>query len=254
MDIHINITIPQAASALPAGYRLARIRKHGDPQMVKNGYDINQLYPDGSIIATFQATGVYTPPVLDWSAVTKFNRLTASDMYRIAKAQLKAFGVPHDDPLRQMDVVLSDGYTLRQKMGWMYQNRSAGSPATLVMWGEGEWWEDGQKCYGTMVSGGNLVAVSDMLYTFNIRMPQEIYKRDVIMRRLLSFRRADLDADPLERPHLWEKATCVYKDNRFSEFTPKGIIYLPVALDARDFPMNTTVQPEAYYLPTEWME
>jgi hypothetical protein len=253
MTIHINITPHHAMP--PDGYILMRVRKWGDPIMVAQAdCSVYKRYAAGQEpVGTFQVVELHTPPIGDWSAVTKYNRLTREDMLKVARAQLIAFGRADLDPIRDMTVPLSDGWTLKQKMGWMYQSWSGG-PTSLTMWGQGEWWEEGEKRYGTMVNGGEMVAVSEAIHTFYVRLRGETTERDVTMRRLLPFRRADLDKDPRVYPWLWQRATCVYKGDDTSIYTPKGLVYLPVALDWREFDISGAQEPTGYFLPIDWME
>lgn len=238
------------ASNLPAGYTLRRIREWGDPVMVAQGnYDIDLR----GGVPTFQVIEVWIPEVATWGAVKNFNRLTAADIYQIARAQLVAFGVGDWDPLTDQNRLLSDGFTLKQKMGWLYQpNWEPGTPPGLTLWGAGEWWEPGDKYYGTMLSGGEFIAASNMVFTFNCILPGDKVKRDRFMRRVYPFHRADLGKDPRRYPWLWQQASCVYAGNRTSRATPKGIIHLPVALNPSEFKFSGA-DPQAYYVPVDWL-
>jgi hypothetical protein len=250
VTVSINIYKPP----VPSGYSLMRVRKWGEPVMSEQGdFDIYKRYasPD-TAIGTFQVVELYKDPIKDWSAITCFNTLTNLELIKVAQAQLRAFGHSDWDAVRDMEKPLRDGYSLKQKMGWMYQNWSGG-PATLTMWGSGEWWEPGEKRFGIMVSGGGLVAVSNTTYTFSVRLRGYTTVRPVVMRKILPFRRADLEKNPLQYPYLWQKASCVYKNNNFSDSTPKGVVYLPVALDWREFPINSVYTPTGYYIPVDWL-
>jgi hypothetical protein len=243
---------------LPTGYQVRTVRKWGDPIMVaQGGFSINGRYGDPTIaIGTFEVIDLYIAEqgvwVGSWGSVSNFNRLSAADMVLIAKAQLKAFGRAELDPIKDMTVNL-DGYTLKQKMAWMYQANWTGGPPGLTMWGAGDWYETGEKRYGTMVCGGEQVAVSNIVELVNSELPGETQKRSVKMRKLLDFKRVDFSKDPRVYPWLWNRATCVYHNDRFSVSTPKGIIYLPVALNANEFDFSGTKTPE-YFIPDDWLE
>jgi hypothetical protein len=177
-------------------------------------------------------------------------------MMRIANLQLLDFGYPHGmsdaELLAVKDKPLRDGYTLGQKMGWLYFDLSDGGRPSCELFGNGEWWATTDAAFGMMVNGGQKVAVGERKI-FTVQMPQESAKRAVPMRELVPFRRADFGKQYQTHPYLIQRATVAnHPGSRYGDY-PRGYVYVPVVLHAGDFPAFGTFQPARYYLPESWL-
>jgi hypothetical protein len=232
--------------------------------MVNFSYDTAQRMEIGSFqVIELAIFGRYSGDTADrwvgnWGAVTNFNRLTHSDMMHIARQQVRQFGYNWTDAelIDRQAQVLPDGYSLKQKMGWLYQDMTTtDGPPGLEMWGQGEWYNAPEIRYGTMIHGGQKVAVSNTVTDLWITLPgvsSGVYFM-VKCRKLLPFRRADLTR-PITDDWLWNRCTVAhYPDNGYGD-APKGHIYAPVALAPDEFDFTGTFTPTAYYVPEVWLE
>lgn len=258
----LTIIFPPKTTTPAPGYSVRTVKKWGG-EMVQYSYDTTIRMNIGSFqVIELAIIGRYPGETVDkwfgsWGAVTNFNRLTHSDMMNIARQQVRQFGYNWTDTelISKQTVTLPDGYNLKQKMGWLYQDMTGASVPGLEMWGWGEWYTATEVRYGTMVHGGQNVAVSDELTTLRITLPGDFPNtvKDVPCRKLLAFRRADL-ARPITDNWLWNRCTVANHPGNGYGDAPKGRIYAPVALDARDFDFAGSFVPSAYYIPEIWLE
>lgn len=256
LEIVIHQPEPPPPSQTPNGYQKRFVRKWYDPIMVQQGnYSLEQRFPAGQITGTFAIVTPYIPEAGGWSSISNYFVLTHEHLIKIARAQLAAFEVPHWDPIKDMDKPLLDGWTLKQKMAWIYQaNWQTGTKPGLTMWGAGEWWEPGQKRYGAMVNAGEPLFVSNDTIDLLCTLPNDKVDRWRKMRSIYVFKAADLTLDPIENPCLWQNATCSYLNRPHSINTPKGNIKLPICPSADDFPFRNNIRPSGYYIPDDWLE
>lgn len=268
-DIYISVQ-PHAESGPdivppPPGYTLRRVRPWHDPIMASYGYSVMR---GGKMIGQFQVVTCYltgydptkgeTPLterwVGQWSAIANYNRMGQADLLRLARMQLLEFGYPFSMSDRELLAMkfkkLPDGYSLQEKIGWLYQGNVKGA---TVMWGSGDWDKALYADYGTMVNGGQLVAVSNNVRTFRVRMPERSYDETVEMRELLTFRRADLGKTHKQYPYLAQYATVANVPNSSYGENIRGHVICPVALNADDFRFGSTFRPTRYYLPEIWL-
>ena len=211
--------------------KLFRLRRWGDPVMLKLGYDVDQVKT-----TNFQAMALYNKET-GFGAVTNFIR------------------IPHDevDKLRNMQfeqVVDGKTYSKDNKMNWlcsfrgslyMYENKDDDWPtAANIRW-------------GTVALGGNLVQV-DGFEDIKVKLPGEKAAAIHRMARVVGFRKTDWTR-PLEEllaEGLVHRCYCAYKGNKFGD-SPKGIVYSPF-YGPQDWDFSGAKQPSDFYIPTEYFE
>jgi hypothetical protein len=197
----------------------------------------------------------------DLSAITQFNRLTHADIMRLANIQLLPFGYPANMSDAEIMYVraatLSDGYSLNQKMNWLIN--AGGGKANNVMWVRAEggapttWYQASEVCYGTMVNGGQKVAVSEEKCIVQARLKNMTAVQPIVCHKLMPFKRADFSNVGLLPNHLLQYATVANPPNDgYGEYI-RGHVICPVALDSNDFDFAGTFKPSAYYLPADWL-
>lgn len=199
--------------------------------------------------------------VRDWSAVTQKVRITHDDMMRIANVNLLDFGHPQnmsDDAIRAVkDVRLADGYTLNQKMKWLYNNQKAGNPDPYApMWGYGEWyaatWKEAdgtlhpfQGNYGCMAWGGRQIAASRATRVFSVVLPAEpqgTRPHPITMRQICPFTRDDFGT---RLEWLMPRATVAnHPGSQFGDY-PRGYVYSPGVFERPGY---------EYWIPISWLE
>jgi hypothetical protein len=239
--VNINIKIKQVYSP-PAGYSVHRVKRWGeDDVMLRNTWDVRQRGGGGqfSMVEPYlvRADGSW---VGQWGAISNYSRLTHADMLSISNWQF----AEQASETQYFDV--------NQKMAYLYQPQD-GTPGTEI-WGDGNWSTTVNAKYGHMVHAGQLVALSDALTFFNVKMPGELSRRDVVMRELLMFRRSDFSKSFASHPWLVQKATVSlpmdsYPWNRYGDY-PRGTVYMCVMLDPQDFPANNGAVKA--FIPVEW--
>lgn len=241
----------------PDDFYVTKVRPWDDPIMMAAGFDSALRGQVGQFqVVTCYVTVQGGKWAGSWSAVSNNSKLNHSDMMKLANTQLLdfdyPFGMSDKDLIAVRNLPLRDGFTLQQKMGWLYQSDSDSRPS-LEMWGSGEWYETTEARFGSMVNGGQMVKVSKTLYPFTVQMPNESSKRVVQMQELTTFRRADWGKSNKDFPYLLQKATTAsYPGNVYGEH-PRGFIYVPVALNPIDFPLSGSNIGDKYYLPAEWL-
>jgi hypothetical protein len=245
----------------PDDYELMMVRRWDEPVMQSYGFSVNR---GGAPVGQFQVVTCYVWSETEgrwsgqWSAISNYNKLTHSDMLNIGRLQLLEhhypFWIDGEDLLLMQNVVLPDGFTLKQKMGWLYNPLTQWSekPATEI-WGIGEWHETTEARFGTMVNGGQMVAVSKERRIFQVRMPERMTVENVPMRKLLTFKRADFGKSHEQYPYLLQWATAAnLPDNSYGEYM-RGHIAVPVALEPDEFDFSGIFRPTDYYLPEVWL-
>ena len=248
---------PDGVVAPPPGFVLRKVRPWDDPIMNSYGYDVSR---GGTPKGQFQVITVFVWSELlsrwagQWSAIANYNKLTHADMLNLARMQLLEFGYPYSisdaDLLAMKTKVLPDGWTLQQKMGWLYVKEPG-----AVMWGDSaDWWNANEIRYGTMVNGGQLVAVAAATRTFMVQMPNQTGEHPVLMRELLTFKRSDFGKTHLQYPYLAQYATVANLPNNQYGETIKGHVICPAALNPTEFDFAGTFQPTHYYLPDVWLQ
>jgi hypothetical protein len=214
------------------GSKLYRVRKWGDPVMVKYGFDVNVVNT-----TNFQAVGLYNDGNREFGAVSNFIRIS------------------HEEVMRLKAMQIEDNYVARitdwrsQKMNWLCKHAG-----TIYFFDKtyGSWRSASEICWGTLALGGNLVQV---VGTQVIRAKlRDGTKRDVEMARLQGFTELDWGRplDDLLAEGLVHRCFCAYKSNHFGD-SPKGIVYSPFfSPRGRDF--AGLAEAKALYIPTEWLE
>lgn len=242
-------------------YELRTVLSWDYPLMQSYGFDVSR--GAGDPIGQFQVIPLYVVDSLGnwcgtWSAVSNYNKLTHSDMMNVARTQLlehhiSAFDMTDNQILNMISTVLPDGYSLKQKMGWLYQSMVAyGSPAQ-EMWGLGDWYKTSEGRFGTMVHGGQLVAVSTDFQFFNVQMPTRSHKEYVGMREVLTFKRSDFGKSHADFPHLVQWATSAnLPNNTYGEYM-RGHIAVPCPLDPVDFDFVGSFPAQKYFIPNIWL-
>ena len=104
--------------------------------------------------------------------------------------------------------------------------------------------------WGSIALGGNLVMVEEIVDM--VAKPPDGNRREMKMAKLVSFRKTDWGKTWQTHPHLVHRAYCAYKNNQFGD-SPKGIVYSPF-FSPLDWDFGGTLQPQAWYIPLEWLE
>lgn len=255
MNVTARITFP--ASLLPAPFDIFETRKWGDPAVLNGNYSTKLRLVDGVEYGQFSFFGVYCEDTRSFDAQDNTNRLTHADMMRIANMQLYSWDTLRyplgmsDVAIREVRKITLDGYTLDQKMGWLYNDLNENPKPNSALWGVGPWdVADGVK-YGCQVWAGNAVKCSLQTYTVVAQYPADKVNVSITLRELVPFRRADFAKPARLYPHLWNVCTVANKNDVFGN-APRGTIYCPVALDWREF--GGSVSPARYGFPAEWLK
>lgn len=258
LSIVLNRLKPYAEQ-LPPGYEARQVLPWSSPVMQSYGYSVNR---GGNPVGQFQVVTcfVWSDTIGrwagQWSAVSNFNTLTGADLLDVARLQLLEFGysptISDAELIAMRSHTLPDGYTLHQKMDWLYKDASNGGPGT-ILWGTGDWWACSEAKYGTMVNGGQWVAVKQVPRTFHVQMPERPAVEAVRMRELLTFSRADFGKSHAAFPYLTQWATVANLNDSYGEY-PRGHVACPVALNPAEFDFSGQFQPTGYFLPEVWMD
>lgn len=247
-------------SDIPLGYDVYKVKPWSDPYMQSIGYS---AFTRGNV-GQFQ---VVSPFIFDaqfnycgtLSSNTNFSRMTRADAFKLANHQLLnfgyAWGLSEQKIISLLNVYLPDGYTLKQKMGyliwgsnlWGAQMRSRGDWYDYLKDADGRYIldRDGKKqevevqFIGMVHGGQKILASSEIKVIFGTPM-----------RRMINFRRSDWGKHYDKYPYLMQRVTVASTPNNVYGEYPKGIVNCPVALDPRDFRFYTsTFKPDSYWLP-----
>ncbi len=212
--------------------KLYKVRKWGDPVMVKYAFDVYQVNT-----TNFQAVGLYNNGSREFGAITNFIRISHAEVMRLKAMQIE------DDYVAKVDDWRS------QKMNWLCKFRG-----TIYFFDEpsDQWRTAPYIRWGTLALGGNLVQVVD-IEVIEAKMRDGI-KRKVEMARLKGFRASDWNRplDELLAEGLVHRCFCAYKDNHFGD-SPKGIVYSPF-YSPQDWDFAGIAKADALFIPTEWLE
>lgn len=214
------------------GSNLYRVRKWGDPVMVKYGFDVNRLNT-----SNFQAVGLYNNGNKEFGAVSNFIRISHAEVLRLKAMQIEDNYVTKREDWRS------------QKMNWLCKFRG-----TIYFFdNDSDDWRTAPRIrWGTLALGGNLVQV---VGTEIIRAKmRDGITRQVEMARLKGFTVSDWDrpVDDLLAEGLVHRCFCAYRNNHFGD-SPKGIVYSPF-YSPEDWDFAGTAKATALYIPTEWLE
>jgi hypothetical protein len=214
------------------GSRLYRVRKWGDPVMVKYGFDVSQTNT-----SNFQAVGLYNNGSREFGAISNFIRVSHADVLR-----LKALQIEDDYEVKRED-------WRSQKMNWLCKFRG-----TIYFFdNDSDQWRTAPYIrWGTLALGGNLVQV---VGTEIIRAKmRDGTTRKVEMARLKGFTISDWNRplDNLLAEGLVHRCFCAYKRNHFGD-SPKGIVYSPF-YSPQGWDFAGTAKATALYIPVEWLE
>lgn len=216
--LDINIKIDRVPSS---NLNIRQVRKWGDPVMVADGFDVNQI---GS--TNFQAVKVWNDGDRTFGGVSQFLRIPRSDVYRLLAMQIL------------------DEYTADKKLEWLCSFRGS-----IYMYeNENDDWRTANNIrWGTISLGGNLVQVEGYE---RITVQGEVFE----MAKLKGFRATDWNRPlpELIAEGLVHRCYCAYRNNQFGD-SPKGIVYSPF-FSPLDYDFAGTAQPTALYIPTKWLE
>jgi len=218
----------------PVASNIYRLRKWGDPIMVREaGLDVNIM---GT--SNFQAIGLYNK-LTGFGGVTNFLHIYRGDIDRLAALQVE------DDYVDK----IADWRD--QKMRWLIK------PKGTIYFGtdDGERWQDADFIeWGTIGLGNNYVAVEGF-ETFMVKVPDEDKPRMRYMARLAGFRKTDWGRPLAEllAAGLVHRCYCAYKPYNDIGDSPKGIVYSPF-WSPLDWDFAGNAQPQALYVPFEWLE
>jgi GH25 family lysozyme M1 (1,4-beta-N-acetylmuramidase) len=227
--------ISLAKTSTPTGSNVYRLRKWGDPIMVRD----TSASVDIMGTSNFQAIGLWSK-VMGFGGVTSFLRIPRADIDRLAALQVEDNYVDKVTNWRD------------QKMRWLVK------PKGTIYYGinSTETWRTADYVeWGTIGLGYNYVTVEDR-ETLPVRVPSDDRPRPLDMARLAGFRKTDWGRPLAELLAfgLVHRCYCAYSDDDLGD-SPKGIIYSPFwsPLDWT-FIGETKTQPQAFYVPFEWLE
>lgn len=245
---------------VPSGYTLRTVRPWSDEIMQSYGYSVTR--GSGRAIGQFQVVQLYVLGLAQgadgeswvgtWSAISNYNKLSHADLMKIANMQLLEFKYPYPMTESQLiamkDMPLPDGYSLNAKMGWLYHDGIG-----TVFWGDGaDWWTTPEARFGTMVFGGQQVAVGMDARVFQVIMPERSAKTPVIMRQVLTFRPSDFGKSHADSPWLCPWSTVANIGDTYGE-NIKGHVLCPAPLHPAFFDFAGTFSPSSYWIPEEWL-
>jgi hypothetical protein len=210
-----------------------RIRRWGDPVMQKSVADIG--------VSNFQAVGLYNKSNNTFGGVTNFCRIPHIDVNYLYALQVEDEYVDKQPDWR------------KQKMNWLCKTRG-----TIYFYSAttGDWTNLSYVEWGTIGLGGNLVSV-ESVDVLTVKMPNGT-RRTLPMARLRTFRMTDQGRSlpDLLADGLVHRCFCAYLNPVPDTFgdSPKGIVYSPL-WGPRDWTFigPGQVQPDAWYLPMEWL-
>lgn len=204
------------------------LRRWGDPVMLKWGYDYAKV---GT--SNWQNISLWNAKT-GWGAVSNFLWIDR----------------PYIDYLQSLQfpqTTEAGSFTVKQKMGWLCSDKGK------MYIRAGEWETAPQIGWGTTAVGANVVTIQE-IKTLEVVYKPTGRKQPVEMARVKCFRKTDVNRplNDLLAEGIVHRCYCVYKNNGFGD-TPKGIIYSPM-WSPLDWDFAGTLQPDAFWLPTELME
>lgn len=255
MSIHITLqqieTTPQPAN-IPAGYHLSMVKRWGSDQVMKNDNyttvgrgDVHQF----QIVSVYylDATGKW---VNNWSANANFTVWRRTDMLRLANLQLLEHGyrwnMSEQEIMDVMNVLLSDGWTLKQKLGWLIQTTS-GLPANPMWCANGNWFGEDVRNVGG-VYGGQPIIVSDEFRNFATTYNGK--PETIPMRRILPFKAENWNDKLINNPLVQDITVASYPTDGYSDHF-RGTILMPTLFAGSDFAGNFV--PAETWMPTRWL-
>lgn len=234
MTITVNVNLGQVPTPPPTpSVILKRVRKWGDPAMVPYGFTTASL---GTLDSNFQAVGLYNK-VTGFGGVSNFIWIDRQEI----------------DYLISIQKPDQYGYPTKTKMNWLVYEQGGGGSIYF----RGSWETDPQIAWGTIALGGNLVQVAGY-ETLTAKFPNRSYNQTAEFARLAGMKKYDISRTfkDLYASGLIHRCYCAYRtatgEDRFDD-TPKGIVYSPF-WDVATHPFNVSPQPNALYIPTEWLE
>ena len=251
------------ASPYPFGYSLYRVKRWDEYPMAQDGYS---AYLRGNV-GQFQVVSPYIFNAENvWcgtlSSNTNFSTMRRADVFKLANHQLLdsgyAWGLSESKIISLLNVPLKDGYTLKQKMGYLIWGTN--------LWGaqmksRGDWWDWLKKPDGSydLDENGNKKEVTvDMIAIVHggqkVLMSEEtkVYQ-GILMRKMLTFHRADFGKHYNTHPYLMQRVTVASTPNNVYGEYPKGHVYCPVALSSPDFDFTGKFLPDSHWLPEKYI-
>lgn len=249
---------------LPDGYEIYKVKSWSDPYMQSIGYT---AFGRGNVGQFMVVSPYIFNAQMEWcgalSSNTNFSRMNRSDAFNLANHQLLDFGykwgLSEKEIISLLNVPLRDGYTLKQKMGYLIWSTNTWG---AQMRSNGEWWD-----YLRDASGNYLLDADGRKREVEIQMIAIVHGGQKIlastetrfimgksMRRMINFRRSDWGKHYDKYPYLMQRVTVASTPNNVYGEYPKGHVYCPVALDPRDFKFYTSrFIPDSYWLPDAQM-
>lgn len=241
------VTLAPKPSTLPAD--VYRVMKWGDPVLVAEAGRTVANLPAGQASSNFQAIGLYNTTSGSFGGVSHYLRIPHVDVMRLAALQV-------EDDFIDKKPGWNNQFGMEawraQKMNWLCKDRG-----TIYFFfhhaSSGNWKSLSYIEWGTIALGNNYVTVEGV-ETFTVTTPDQ-KTRTRKMARLAGFRKTDWER-PLQElvaAGLVHRCYCVYSGDDLGD-SPKGIVYSPF-WSPQDwiYISSSKVQPEAFYLPLDWL-
>jgi hypothetical protein len=234
ISIDLDVSIRRTTQhTQPPPSNLYRVRKWGDPIITKEAQRSTDFL--GGIPSNFQAIPIYNKANDSINGISNWLRIEHGDIMRLSVMQVED---EYQDKIENWR---------DQKMRWLLKQSG-----TIYFGDDADKWATVPSAkWGTIALGNNLVAVEGV-ETIIVKTPDGL-RRSRQMAKLKGFRKTDWNkplADLLAAG-LVHRCYCAYSGNDIGD-TPKGIIYSPF-WSPLDWDFVGTVQPEAFYLPLEWL-
>lgn len=250
--LDINIKIDRVYSS---NLDIRTVKKWGaDEIVIRDGYttvgrgDIGQF--EIYSVRVQDSLGNWTR---DWSANSNYFVWNKTDMIRLANLQLVEhgyrWGMTESEILSVMNVVLPDGWTLKQKMGWLVASlEQSGGNKVSPMWSDtGNWLNEPVKAVGGIFGGQKIEVTEKKSFdTVYNGIPETIP-----MYRIVNFQNSDWGKTFTTHPYKVQHITVATHPDRYGDYV-RGYVSFPVLYPASDFAGNFV--PTEYWIPERWLE
>lgn len=219
-----------------------RVRKWGDPVMVKEG-GLSTALIGGS---NFQAVGLYNKAT-GFGGVSNWLKIESGDVRRLAAMQLED---NYQDKQSGWNQTFNMEAWRAQKMNWLAKPKG-----TIYFWyhsfSSGNWYTLPHIEWGTIALGWNLVRVVGV-ETLKVKTPDGVI-RTREMARLAGFQRSDWGRPLVDllAEGVVHRCFSAYLGDDIGD-SPKGICYSPF-FSPQGWDMGGAAQPAAFYLPVTWL-
>jgi hypothetical protein len=251
MSIHITLQPIAIQPTIPVGYHLATVKRWGFDQVMRDDNyttvgrgDVHQF----QIVSAYylDATGRW---VSTWSANSNYAVWRRTDMLRLANLQLLEHGYPwgmSEQEIMDVMYVLLDGWTLKQKLGWLIETTS-GVPANPMWCANGNWFGEDVRNVGG-VYGGQPIIVSNEVRNFATDYNGKA--EYIPMRRILPFKAENWNDKLTNNPLIQDITVASYPTDGYSDHF-RGSILMPTLFAGSDFAGNFV--PVSTWIPTRWL-